>query len=151
MKLTNNFTLEELTKSQQAVRNGIDNTPDETVIKNLTELARNVLQPLRERLGMPVSVSSGYRSVELNKVIGGSNTSEHCYGYAADIEIHGMSNKQLFDYIKANFKFTQLILEFYNPKDENSGWVHVSYNPSNLKKQCLMAVKENGKTKYLPA
>lgn len=151
MKLSNNFTLEELTKSQQAVRQGIDNTPSQTVVNNLSELVLKVLQPLREQLGKMIHVSSGYRSVELNKAIGGSKTSDHCLGYAADIEVQGISNKQLFDYIKANFKFTQLILEFYNPSDENSGWVHVSYNPSNLKCQCLIAVKEQGKTKYLPA
>jgi zinc D-Ala-D-Ala carboxypeptidase len=94
-------------------------------------------------------VSSGYRSPELNKQVGGSATSDHCLGYAADIEVPRVSNYDLARYIKDNLKFTQLILEFHDKTIKDSGWVHVSYNPENMKNQCLTAVKEQGKTKYL--
>lgn len=151
MQLSNNFSLSELTKSQEAVRKGIDNTPSTEVINNLKKLVLNVLQPLRDDLGTVVSVSSGYRSPALNKAIGGSPTSDHCKGMAADIEVPSMSNLDLFKLIKSKFKFTQLILEFYTEGDPSSGWVHVSYDESNLKCQCLKAVKQNGKTVYLPA
>lgn len=144
MQLSKNFTLAELTKTQ--VRNE-DNTPDEQVIHNLQQLAMNVLQPIRDEFGA-VLVSSGFRSVAVNKAIGGSVVSDHCKGMAADIEVLGMPNRGLAEWIAANLKFTQLILEFPgdNPSD---GWVHISYNPSNLKNQILTAKKEDGKTKYL--
>lgn len=148
MQLTKNFSLAELTKSQQGTRLGIDNTPSEEVINALQNLCKGVLQPLRDNLGKVVSVSSGYRSVALNKAIGGSSTSEHCKGYAADIEVPGVDNKVLFEYIRKNFKFTQLILEFYEEGISDSGWVHVSRNEDNLKCECLTAIKKNGKTVY---
>lgn len=150
MQLSKNFSLQELTKSQQGTRLGLNNTPSDTVINNLQGLVNSILQPLRDMLGKPISISSGYRSFELNTAIGGSRTSEHCFGYAADIEVPGMDNKELFDLIKKNFKFTQLILEFYQEGIPDSGWVHVSMNPTNLKNQSLLAVKQNNKTVYLP-
>ena len=150
MQLSKNFSLHELTKSQQGTRLGIDNTPSDSVIKNLQGLVNNILQPLRDMLGKPISISSGYRSLELNTAIGGGRTSEHCFGYAADVEVPGMDNKELFNLVKNNFKFTQLILEFYQEGIADSGWVHVSYNPTNLKNQSLLAVKQNNKTVYLP-
>lgn len=148
MQLTKNFSLAEMIKSQQGTRLGIDNTPNREVIQALQNLCKGVLQPLRDNLGMVVSVSSGYRSVELNRAIGGSPTSDHCKGYAADIEVPGMDNKELFNYIRKHFKFTQLILEFYEEGIPDSGWIHVSYNPDNLKCECLTATKKNGKTVY---
>lgn len=148
MQLTKNFSLAEMIKSQQTTRLCIDNYPNETIIKDLENLCKGVLQPLRDNLGRVVSVSSGYRSVELNRAIGGSPTSDHCKGYAADIEVPGMDNKELFEYIRKNFKFTQLILEFYQEGIPDSGWIHVSYNPDNLKCECLTATKKNGKTVY---
>lgn len=149
MKLSDNFSLEEMFKSQQAIRLGINNYPDKATINNLTNLCKGVLQPLREQLGRSVSVSSGYRSVELNNAIGGSSTSDHCKGFAADIEVPGMDNKELYNFIAKNFKFTQLILEFYEEGIPDSGWVHISYNPDNLKCEKLIAIKRNGKTFYL--
>ena len=149
MQLSKNFSLEELTKSQTAVRLGIDNQPSIPVTNNLRNLVSSVLQPLRDKLGMLVSVSSGYRSTALNKAIGGSPASDHCFGYAADIEVPGMSTKELFLFIKRNFKFKQLILEFHNENVASSGWVHVSYNPLDLKCECLIAKKLNGKTVYV--
>ncbi len=145
MKLTNNFSLQELLKSQTALRKGIDNKPaDPSVITNLQVLCEKVLQPVRDHFGKPVVINSGYRSPKLNKAIGGSNKSQHTKGEAADIEIPGLSNKELAEYIEDNLPFDQLILEFYNGVDPNSGWVHVSYvNDSDNRKQTL-TINKNG-------
>ena len=148
MKLSHNFTLAELTKSETAIRRGINNTPSDSVVENLQRLVTNVLQPIRDKFG-PLIVTSGYRSAQLNVAIGGSPTSDHVLGKAADIEAPGLDNKQLAVYIKDNFKFTQLILEFYTEGEPNSGWVHVSYDKDNLKQEVLTAIKRNGKTVYL--
>ena len=144
MKLSTNFSVAELSKTN--VRQ-FDNTPSMQVIDNLQQLVDNVLQPLRDKFG-PVTVTSGYRSPEVNKAIGGSGTSDHCKGFAADIEIGGKDNKELAQYIRDNMEFTQLILEFYIPGVPDSGWVHVSFDKGNLKKQCLTASKAGGKTVY---
>jgi zinc D-Ala-D-Ala carboxypeptidase len=150
MQLTNNFSLKELTVSDTATRLGLDNTPNETVIANLKTLAENILQPVREHYGKSVKVNSGYRAPEVNAAVGGSKTSDHCKGQAADIEINGIANGDLAKYITENFKFTQVILEFYTQGIPDSGWVHVSYDANDLKCQVLTAVKQNGKTVYLP-
>ena len=153
MKLTNNFTLEELTKSETALRQNIDNTPTEEVIANLTRLAEKVLQPVREHYGKGVKVNSGFRSMAVNAAVGGvqgAKPSDHTRGMAADIEIPGLANAELAQWIEANLEYTQLILEFYTQGIPDSGWVHVSYDPANLKKQSLTAVKQDGKTVYLP-
>ena len=149
MKLSDNFSLSEFTKSQIALRNNIDNTPSEEVIENLKALCENVLQPVREYFLMPVFISSGFRSVELNIKIGGSIQSQHVQGKAADIEIFGISNQELSDWISDNCDFDQLILEFHNEEDLNSGWVHVSYNKDTNRKQYKKADKNNeGKVEY---
>lgn len=150
MTLSPNFTLNELSQSEYALRNGIDNTPPPEVVANLKNLAVNVLQPIRDHFKRGVKVNSGYRNPAVNKAIGGSPTSDHCKGQAADIEIPGVPNHELAEWIKANLKHTQLILEFYTKGIPDSGWVHVSYDHTNLKCQQLTAVKENGKTVYLP-
>ena len=147
MKLSKNFSLHELTKSETAVRRGIDNTPSLTVIDNLQALVDNVLQPVRDKLG-PVVITSGYRSPQLNTAIGGSPTSDHCLGMAADCEVLGMDNKQFARWVEENLKFTQLILEFYTEGLPDSGWVHISYDPKDLKCQVLTAKKVAGKTVY---
>jgi hypothetical protein len=149
MNLSANFTLKELTKSDTATRLGIDNTPDDAAIENLKLLCEMVLQPVREHFGKSVTVNSGYRSPESNAAVGGSKTSDHCKGQAADIEIDGLPNPELAQWIMDNLDYTQLILEFYTQGQPNSGWVHVSYDPNNLKKQELTAVKVAGKTTYL--
>lgn len=145
MKLSENFSLQELLKSQTALRKGIDNKPtDPSVITNLQVLCEKVLQPVRTHFAKPVVINSGYRSPKLNKAIGGSNKSQHTKGEAADIEIPGLSNKELAEYIEDNLPFDQLILEFYNGVDPNSGWVHVSYvNDSDNRKQTL-TINKNG-------
>jgi hypothetical protein len=149
MNLSANFTLKELTKSDTATRLGLDNTPDDEALENLKTLCEMVLQPVREHFGKSVTVNSGYRSPESNAAVGGSKTSDHCKGQAADIEIDGLPNPELAQWIMDNLDYTQLILEFYTQGQPNSGWVHVSYDPNNLKKQELTAVKVAGKTQYL--
>ena len=150
MKLTENFSLNELTKSQTAERKGIDNTPSTEHQENLKKLCENVLQPIRDHFEQVVSVSSGYRSPELCTAIGSKITSQHAKGEAADFEIFGVSNKELADYIHEHLDYDQLILEYWKESDPNSGWVHCSYSESNNRRQYLRAYKENGKTKYEP-
>jgi len=150
MNLTENFTLSEMTKSETALRYDMDNSPPQEITSNLQALAVHVLQPVRDHYGKGVKVNSGYRSPDVNAKVGGSRTSDHCRGMAADIEIPGVPNHELAEWVKANLPYTQLILEFYTRGVPDSGWVHVSYDPANLKKQDLTAVKEGGKTVYLP-
>ena len=150
MKLTDNFSLNELTKSQTAERKGIDNTPSAEHQENLKKLCENVLQPIRDHFEQVVSVSSGYRSPVLCAAIGSKSTSQHARGEAADFEIFGISNKELADWIHYNTNYDQLILEYWKESDPNSGWVHCSYSESNNRRQYLRAYKENGKTKYEP-
>jgi hypothetical protein len=150
MKLTENFSLSEMVKSETALRNNLDNTPGSAEIANLKVLAEKVLQPIRDYYKKGVKVNSGFRHPNVNAAVGGSKTSDHCKGQAADIEIPGVANAELANYIKDNLKFTQLILEFYTPGVPDSGWVHVSYDPSNLKCQVMTAYKKNGKTVYEP-
>ena len=149
-QLSTNFSLHELSKSETALRMGFDNTPDEEATENLRLLCEMVLQPVRDHYGKGVKVNSAYRSPESNAAVGGSKTSDHCKGMAADIEIPGVANADLAQWIMDNLDYTQLILEFYTPGIPDSGWVHVSYDPANLKKQELTATKVAGKTQYLP-
>jgi hypothetical protein len=149
MQLTNNFTLAEMVKSDTALRHDMDNTPGETEIENLKRLCEQILQPIREHFKTGVKVNSGYRHPEVNAKVGGSKTSDHCKGQAADIEIPGIPNADLAVWIMDNLDYTQLILEFYTPGVPDSGWVHVSYDPANLKKENLTATKQDGKTVYL--
>ena len=151
MKLTENFSLNELTKSQTAERKGIDNTPSTEHQENLKSLCEMILQPIRDHFGQVVSVSSGYRSQELCVAIGSSTQSQHAKGQASDFEIFGVSNKELADWIDENLDYDQLILEYWKGEDEpNSGWVHCSFNTQGNRKQYLRAYKENGSTKYEP-
>ena len=148
MQLSNNFSLAELTKSQTATRKGIDNTPSDTHIQNLIHLAESVLQPVREHFGKPVMISSGYRSPALCEAIGSSTKSQHARGEAADFEILGVDIKELATWISKNTTFDQLILEFYDEGDPNSGWVHCSAVTEGPRKQVLRASKVEGRTKY---
>lgn len=149
-QLTKNFSLAEMVKSETALRHGMDNTPGEAELANLLVLCANVLQPIRDHYQKGVKVNSGYRSPDVNAKVGGSRTSDHTRGMAADIEIPGVPNADLASYIRDNLQFTQLILEFYTPGVPDSGWVHVSYDEQNLKKQSLTATRKDGKTVYLP-
>jgi len=138
MKLSGHFSLSELTKSQTAVRKGIDNKPTLEHIENLTELCTHILEPTRRNFGKPMVITSGYRSEELCEAIGSSKNSQHAKGEAADFEMFGVDNKELAKYIKNNLIYDQLILEFYNPDDPSSGWVHCSYNKEENRKQSLL-------------
>ena len=150
MQLSQNFSLEELTKSQTATRKGIDNTPSPTHQANLQSLCTHVLQPIRDHFSRVVTISSGYRSPELCTAIGSKITSQHAKGEAADFEIFGVSNKELADYIHENLDYDQLILEYWKESDPNSGWVHCSYSENQKRRQYLKAFKSNGSTKYEP-
>jgi hypothetical protein len=150
MNLTKNFTLSEMVKSETALRHDMDNTPGDAEVANMQLLAARVLQPVRDHFARGVKVNSGFRHPDVNAAVGGSRTSDHTRGMAADIEIPGVPNAELAEWIRANLSYTQLILEFYTRGVPDSGWVHVSYDPANLKKQDLTAVKEGGKTVYLP-
>lgn len=144
MKLGKYFTLEEMTHSQQATRKGLDNTPGPNEVKNLKELVKNVLDPLRESLNKPIVVSSGYRSPAVNKAVGGASSSQHRYGEAADITVPGMTVAQVIKAIK------KLGLPYDQVIDEWGSWVHVSYGPRN-RRQHLLARTVAGKTVYTPA
>jgi len=147
VRLSENFSLQEFTKSQTAERRGIDNTPVEGHLENAKALFENVVQPVRDNFGVTV-INSGYRSGDLNYAIGGSNTSQHCKGQAVDIECPGTPNYDVAKWIEENLDFDQLILEFYTPGIPDSGWVHVSYKSEDNRKSVLTAMKENGKTVY---
>ena len=149
MNLTKNFTLAEMTKSETALRYDIDNTPNEQEISSMKLLAEKVLQPVRDHFGKGVKVNSGFRNQDVNQKVGGSRNSDHIRGQAADIEIPGIPNAELAEWIKDNLEFNQLILEFYTPGVPDSGWVHVSYIPEANRNQVLTATKKDGKTVYL--
>ena len=146
--LSKNFTLTEFTKSQTALRLGIDNTPSEEHLAAAKLLFENVVQPVRDHFG-PTVINSGYRGPALNEAIGGAATSQHCRGEAVDIECPGVPNHEVAEWIENNLEYDQLILEFYTLGIPDSGWVHVSYIPEGNRKQSLTAVKQDGKTVYL--
>jgi hypothetical protein len=151
MKLSAHLYLSEVTRSESAKRNGISNMPTEQHIANFKLLAEKVFEPVRVHFGVPIHISSAYRSIELNRVVKGSLTSQHCTGEAIDVDMDGspsgVTNKMVFDYIKDNLEFDQLIWEF-GTKD-NPDWVHVSYESTGRqRKQVLKAVRANGKTTY---
>ena len=150
MNLSKNFTLSEMVKSETALRHDMPNEPGEKEIGNLKLLCEKVLQPIRDHYGKGVKVNSGFRHPEVNAKVGGSKTSDHCLGQAADIEIPGVANAELAEWIRDNLEFRQLILEFYTPGIPDSGWVHVSYVAEDNKKQVMTATKKDGKTVYLP-
>lgn len=148
MKLSAHFSLSEFTKSQTATRRGLDNTPAGEHLWNIKSLCEQVLEKVRVALG-PTIINSGYRGEQLNKAVGGSTKSQHCKGLAADIEVLGVSTFDLATWIRDNCDFDQLILEFHDPADPNSGWVHVSYVSSkDNRKSVLTATKVAGKTQY---
>ena len=146
MILSKNFSLNEFTKSVSAIRNNIDNSPTPEHIRSIQLLVKHVLQPLREALGHPIRITSGYRSEKLNTLIKGSKRSQHCKGQASDIQfkVDGvMDNKIIWDkVIELGLPFDQMINEF------EYSWIHISYNEEHNRKSLLEAYRENGKTKY---
>lgn len=151
MQLSKNLVLAEVTRSETAKRKGISNMPTPEHIENFKLLAEKVFQPIREHFGKPIHISSGYRSKALNSAIGGALSSQHCSGEAIDIDMDGtdITNAQIFNYIKDNLEFDQLIWEFGT--DTNPDWVHVSYESTGKqRKQILRALKKGGSTSYKP-
>jgi hypothetical protein len=151
MRLSENFTLQEFTKSQTALRHGIDNTPSEEHLSAAKKLFAEVVQPVRDQFGVTV-INSGYRGPELNAKVGGSSRSQHCKGEAVDIEVPGVPNAEVAQWIADNLEFDQLILEFAQKGVPDAGWVHVSYKADgDNRKSILTAIKDpmTKKTQYL--
>jgi hypothetical protein len=151
MQISKHLLLAEVTRSETAKRKGISNMPTPEHLENFKKLAEKVFEPIREHFGVPIHISSGYRSKALNTAIGGSLTSQHCSGEAIDIDMDGASitNAQIFNYIKDNLVFDQMIWEFGT--DKNPDCDHVSYESTGTKrKQILKAIKSGGKTSYIP-
>ena len=152
MQLSAHLSLTEVTKSQTASRLGIDNNPTPEHLANLKLLAENIFEPIREHFGKPISVSSGYRSAILNKNTPGSaKNSQHSVGEALDLDQDssgtGITNKQVFDFIKDNLNFDQLIFE--HGTDSNPDWVHVSYSSTEEQRKSILRCKSiNGKPSY---
>jgi len=150
MRLSENLTLAEVIKSQTAIRLDIDNKPTRAHLKALKAVAANIFQPVRDHFGVPIAVTSGYRSEALNKAIGGSPTSQHCKGEALDLDADvwgGTENSYIFHYIHQHLVFDQLIYEFGT--DENPAWVHVSFKADgNNRMEVLQAVRQRGETIY---
>ena len=151
MQLSKNLALAEVMRSETAKRKGISNMPTPEHIENFKLLAENVFQPIRDHFGVPIILSSGYRSKELNTAVGGALSSQHCTGEAIDIDMDGttVKNAEVFNFIKDNLNFDQLIWEFGT--DSNPDWVHVSYESTGKqRKQILQAVKSGKGTSYVP-
>jgi hypothetical protein len=150
MKLSNNLSLSEVIKSNTATRKGIDNNPTREHLEALEDIAENIFQPIREHFKVPIGISSGYRSEALNKAIGGSKTSQHSKGEALDLDADmfgKVTNKQIFEFIKENLVFDQLIWEFGNDNEPN--WVHVSFTTKRPNRMMILkAYKLKGRTKY---
>ena len=147
LRLSKNFALSEMVKSATAERLRVDNSPGSHHLVNLTHLCINILQPVREQFGV-ITINSGYRSPTLNAKVGGSKTSQHCNGQAADFESFSTPNPDLAKWITKNLDFDQIILEFYDGKDPNSGWVHCSYNLMGNRKKILTALKTKSGVVY---
>jgi zinc D-Ala-D-Ala carboxypeptidase len=136
-KLSLNFSLREMTKSRLAIRNKINNQPDSIQLQCLQDLVDNILQPIRTAYGRPVSVNSGFRCLELNRLLRSKDTSQHVLGQAADIEIPARDNMDTAMWIRDNLPFDKLILEYYHEASPRSGWIHVSYNEKNNRKEVI--------------
>jgi hypothetical protein len=149
MDLTRNFSLQELIKSDTAIRKGINNNPNGGQIEKLKALCENVLQPIRDHFGR-VKVTSGFRSEELCVAVGSSIKSQHAKAEAVDFECVGVDNAEVADWIYKNLETDQLILEFYTPGEPNSGWIHASWISEGRRAQFMHAYKWEGKTKYKP-
>ena len=147
IRVSKNFALSEMVKSATAERLNVDNSPSDIHLVNLTHLAIHILQPVRDQFGV-ITINSGYRSPALNAKVGGSKTSQHCNGQAADFESFSTPNPDLAKWIANNLEFDQLILEFYDGVNPNSGWVHCSYNLMGNRKKILTALKTGGKVVY---
>ena len=148
-KISKHVSYKEGIRSVTALRKGIDNIPNDYELANMETIAANIFEPLREWVGGPIKINSFFRCEELNTAIGGSSKSQHCQGRAIDIDdTYGhKTNAEMFEYIKENLNFDQIIWEFGT--DTNPDWVHVSYvSEEQNRNRCLKASRENGKTVY---
>jgi len=148
-KISKHISYKEATRSNTALRRGIENIPDVEELENMKLIAEKVFEPLRKWVGGPIKINSFYRSPELNVAIGGSKKSQHCHGQAIDIDdTYGhRSNASMFHHLRYSLDYDQIIWEFGD--DKNPAWVHVSYvSEEKNRHRCLQAYKENGKTKY---
>ena len=148
--ISKHISYKEGTNSTTAIRRGIDNTPNDEQLDNMELIAEKVFEPLREWVGGPVKINSFFRCPDLNKAIGGSRKSQHCQGQAIDIDdtYKVVANSDMYNYIKNNLDFDQLIWEFGD--DDNPNWLHVSYvSPEKNRNRCLKAYKEQGRSKYM--
>ena len=149
--ISKHITYKEATRSVTAIRLSIDNKPNDYQLQNMELIAEKVFEPLRKAVNGPIQINSFFRSEDLNTAIGGSTRSQHCQGRAIDLDDNYgyMSNNDMYNYIKNNLDFDQLIFEFPDKKG-NAAWIHVSYvDADSNRKKCLKAIKENGKTKYI--
>lgn len=147
--ISQHISYKEATYSRTAIKNGIDNTPDYLTEARMKILAQKVFEPLRKYVNAPIIVASFYRNKKLNKILGGAENSQHTKGEAMDLVVHAgdRTNADMFNFIKENLDFDQLIWEFGT--SENPSWVHVSYSTGNNRKEVLRAYKNiYGKTKY---
>jgi len=144
MQLSKHFKLSEFTKSQIAVRNGLSNLPGSGEVKNLENLCYEILEPVRAHFDRPLMVTSGFRSLAVNRKLGSSDSSQHCKGQAVDFEIAGIPNIKIAYWLQANCDFDQLILEYYRPLEDSAGWVHVSYNEKGANRKKVLTF--DGKT-----
>ena len=149
MNLTPHFTLDEMLKSQTALRRGLDNSPEPKQLENLLTLCEKVLEPIRVHWAKPVVINSGCRAMLVNRAIGSKDSSQHARGEAADIEIPGVDNLELYYWIAEELDFDQLILEFYSG-EPSSGWVHVSYVGDENRHQTLRIDKSGVTRETLP-
>ena len=152
MQLSKHFKLKEITKSQIAARNGINNTPHSGDVKNLENLCYEILEPVRAKFDKPVTINSGFRSLEVNRKLGSSDSSQHTKGQAVDFEIAGIPNIKVAYWLVNNVDFDQCILEFYNPEsgDENAGWIHVSYNEKGANRKQVLTFDGKSYSNGLP-
>lgn len=148
MIISDHLSFSEATFSETAERHGIKNLPNLEEISNMRLLAERVFEPLRAAIGHPIRVNSMFRSIELNRKVGGSTTSQHCRGQAMDLSSchKSYSNADMFRFIRENLEFDQLIWEFGT--DEEPNWVHVSYVEGQNRRQVLRSVNQAGKTIY---
>lgn len=150
MRISDHISYEEATKSQTATRKGIKNNPTMMDLDRMKLVAEKCFEPIRNYFKVPIAINSFYRSPKLNKTIGGSATSQHCTGEAIDIDAidgTGLTNKKIFEWVKANLDFDQLICEFPD-SNGNPSWVHISYKKAGNRKQVLTAIKNGSKTIY---
>ena len=149
MSISKHISYKEGVYSRTALRRGIKNNPNAEQMENMVAIAEEVFEPLRMWVDGPIKINSFFRSPELNKAIGGSGKSQHCHGQAIDLDdtFGRATNAEMYEFIKENLDFDQIIWEFGD--DTNPDWVHVSYvSPEQNRNRCLKAYRENGKTNY---